>query len=118
MIQRYTLGKNEKLKSKKAIETLFTEGESFVQFPIRVVFIKNETSSPNQVAFSVSKRNFKLAVDRNKIKRLMREAYRLNKHDLESKGFHLIFIYTHRKIKPFSVIVSSMKTILKTIEKK
>ncbi len=118
MIQRYTLSKNEKLKSKKAIEKLFTEGESFVQYPIRVVFIKNESISINQVAFSVSKKNFKLAVDRNKIKRLMREAYRLNKHNLESKGFHLLFIYTHRKIKSFIMIETSIKIILKTIEKK
>lgn len=115
--KRYTLGKHEKLKSKKAIDKLFTEGKSFVQSPIRVVFIKNETDFPNQVAFSVSKRNFKLAVDRNRIKRLMREAYRLNKYELNSEGFHVLFIYTNRKIKSFDRVSSSMKIILNTINK-
>ncbi|APD07170.1 ribonuclease P [Flavobacteriaceae bacterium UJ101] len=118
MIKRYTLSKEEKLKSKKSIERLFSEGKSFVQHPIRIVYIKNETSDINQVAFSVSKRNFKLAVDRNRVKRLMREAYRLNKYDLNEKGFDFILIYTSRKIKSYLLIETSIKTILEKLEKK
>ncbi len=73
--------KKEKLKSKKLIEQLFTEGQSVSAYPLRLVYMK--TSFDDGVILktgvSVSKRNFKNAVDRNRIKRLLREAYRLNK---------------------------------------
>ncbi|NMH89644.1 ribonuclease P protein component [Flavivirga algicola] len=73
--------KKEKLKSKKLIEQLFEEGQSVSAFPLRLVYL--QTTFDDQViaktGVSVSKRNFKTAVDRNRIKRLLREAYRLNK---------------------------------------
>ncbi len=116
MEKRYTLGKKERLKSKKCIEQLFLEGKSFFCAPVRVVFIKNDSLQLNQVAFSVSKKHFKLAVDRNRIKRLMREAYRLNKYSLGEKGFQLMFIYSGRKIQSFSIIESSILSLLKKIK--
>ena len=71
----------EKLKSKKLIEQMFAEGHSVTAFPLRLVYL--ETSYDDNTAVktgvSVSKRNFKTAVARNRIKRLLREAYRLNK---------------------------------------
>ena len=73
--------KKEKLKSQKVIESLFTEGKSLTVYPLRLVYM--ETSFVDDVivkaGFSVSKKKFKKAVDRNRIKRLLREAYRLNK---------------------------------------
>ncbi|MDO5969131.1 ribonuclease P protein component [Flavivirga aquimarina] len=73
--------KKEKLKSKKLIEQLFSEGQSVSAFPLRLVYMP--TSFDDDVVaktgVSVSKRNFKTAVDRNRIKRLLREVYRLNK---------------------------------------
>ena len=71
----------EKLKSKKLIDQLFTEGNSISAHPLRLVFIETlfDDAVKLKVGVSVSKRNFKKAVDRNKIKRLLREAYRLNK---------------------------------------
>jgi ribonuclease P protein component len=78
---KYTYNKKEKLKSKKLIELLFTEGQSVSAYPLRLVY-KETTFEEDVVAktgVSVSKRNFKTAVDRNNIKRLMREVYRLNK---------------------------------------
>jgi len=73
--------KKEKLKSKKLIEELFAEGKVVSVFPLRLVYIKSSLKEGINLktSVSVSKRNFKNAVDRNKIKRLMREAYRLNK---------------------------------------
>jgi len=73
--------KKEKLKSKKLIEQLFTEGQVISVFPLRLVFIKTvfDDGVHLKTGVSVSKRNFKNAVDRNRIKRLMREVYRLNK---------------------------------------
>lgn len=78
---RATYSKKEKLKSKKLIEQLFAEGQSVSSFPLRMVYIATILDdSQVKVGVSVSKRHFKKAVDRNRIKRLMRESYRLNKH--------------------------------------
>ncbi|XMO87955.1 ribonuclease P protein component [Algibacter sp. AS12] len=77
----YTYGNKEKLKSKKLIDQLFTEGKSVSAYPLRLVYLGTALDN-NLIAktgVSVSKRNFKTAVDRNRIKRLLREAYRLNK---------------------------------------
>tara|TARA_R110002049_G_scaffold2846_4_gene23139 strand:+ start:5802 stop:6200 length:399 start_codon:yes stop_codon:yes gene_type:complete len=76
-----TLGKQERLKSKKLIEKLYTEGDSVKAFPLRMIYVQTKHTSdfPCQVGVSVAKRNFKLAVDRNRLKRLMRETYRLQK---------------------------------------
>ena len=79
---RFTLGQQERLKSKKLIEKLYEEGKSIKVFPLRMVYIQTEHTSkfPVQVGVSVPKRNFKSAVDRNRIKRLLRETYRKEKY--------------------------------------
>jgi len=78
---RNTLGKQERLKSKKLIEKLYAEGDSVKTFPLRLMYVQTAHTSefPCQVGVSVAKRNYKLAVDRNRLKRLMRETYRLQK---------------------------------------
>lgn len=74
--------KKEKLKSKIVIDELFTTGKSVSKYPLRMVFVPSENSEnvPLKTGVSVSKRYFKKAVDRNYFKRLLREAYRHNKH--------------------------------------
>lgn len=79
---KFTFNNKEKLKSQKLIESLFAEGQSVMAYPLRLVY---KTTTVNgdvliKTGVSVSKRQFKKAVDRNRIKRLLREAYRLNKH--------------------------------------
>ncbi|MFT6065061.1 MAG: ribonuclease P protein component [Paraglaciecola sp.] len=78
---KFTLGKKERLKSRKLIGRLYTEGNSVKAFPLRMVYLQTEHRSdfPAQVGVSVPKRNFKKAPDRNRLKRLMRETYRLQK---------------------------------------
>jgi len=78
---KYTLGKQERLKRRKLIEKLYTEGKSVKNFPLRMMYLQTQHTSdfPCQVGVSVPKRNFKLAVSRNRIKRLLRESYRLQK---------------------------------------
>jgi ribonuclease P protein component len=94
---RFTFGKPEKLKSRKLIGKLFEDGKSVKKFPIRLVYLQTEHTSdfPIQAGFSVPKRNFKKAVDRNRIKRLLREAYRHEKGALyEQLDKPYIFMFT------------------------
>lgn len=85
---KQTFKKEERLHEKKLIGTLFKEGKSFYKFPFKVVYLKLEEAQayPAKVLISVSKHNFKRAVDRNRIKRLIREAYRKNKHLLPGEN--------------------------------
>ena len=78
---KYTFTKKERLSSKKLIDQLFTEAKTFFSYPFKVFYLFKdaERDLPVQVLITVSKKNFKKAVDRNKIKRLVREGYRLNK---------------------------------------
>jgi ribonuclease P protein component len=78
----HTFSKEERLCSKRLITLLFSKGSSFNLYPLRFVYYTEPgiTPAPTQVVISVSKRHFKRAVDRNRLKRQMREAYRLNKH--------------------------------------
>jgi len=80
----FKFDKTEHLKSKKSIENLISNGRSFTFFPIKAKWIVLSSNSQTSVkcAFSVPKRNFKKAVERNYIKRIMRESYRLNKNEV------------------------------------
>jgi ribonuclease P protein component len=114
---KYTLGKEEKLKSRKQIERLFLEGESVKEFPLRLKFLKTdyELKFPFQVAFSVPKRNMKLAVDRIRVKRLLREVYRKNKYILlnnNSENYVVMFIYTDKKERKYEELEMKMISIL------
>ena len=97
---RYTFSKEEKLKSRKQIGLLFEKGESIKQFPIRIKYLKlSDAENLPKIAFSVPKRNFKLAVDRIRIKRLLRESYRKNKHILNyllSGEYILMLLFTDK----------------------
>ena len=98
---KYTLGKDEKLKSRKLIEHLFAEGKRVKSFPLQLIYLQigHDSEFPVKVGFSVPKRVVKLAVDRNRIKRMMREVYRLNKHFVaENLKYTYIFmlIYTDK----------------------
>lgn len=81
-----TFGKDEKLCSQTAITDLFSKGKQIFKHPVKLIWMPVEDGSiiSNKVIITVSKRNFKRAVDRNKIKRLLRECYRKNKHITEA----------------------------------
>ena len=110
--RRYTFPKEEHLCRKKLIDELFgKQGSSFGVYPLRIVWIKSAapTLAPPQVLISVSKRTFKRAVDRNWIKRLIREAYRLNKYRLvEQPNGHQVallgIIFTGKEKSPLALV--------------
>src|SRR5436190_14289454 len=117
---KFTFRKGERLNKEKDIKELFDKGSSFYLFPFKVLTlpITGNSDTVHQVLISVSKRSFKKAVDRNKIKRRIREAYRLQKHMLPSAPRHRIgFIYTHKQILPSQDISSKMVHVLKKISK-
>ncbi len=111
-----TFGKEEKLKSRKAIERLFTDAQSHSAYPLRIVYRVSEQEK-NQFAVSVSKKRFKLAVDRNKMKRRIREAYRLNKIILADSPlrYEMMVIYLSKDKKSFLEIEKAMQVILKKL---
>ncbi|MBC9794589.1 ribonuclease P protein component [Sinomicrobium weinanense] len=109
--------KAEKLKSKKHIERLFAEGKSISKFPLRLVYLKTGLPEETriQAAVSASKRNFKKAVDRNRIKRLLREAYRLNKYRITEEtdaSYAFMILYLGREIPEYEKIDHKMKQLL------
>jgi len=113
---RYTLGKEEKLKSKILIGQLFAEGKRVKAFPLQLIYlpINHDSNIPIKVGFSVPKRNIKLAVHRNSIKRLMREVYRKSKHDFSNnitKQYAIMFIYMGKDVIKYADIEFSMKKI-------
>ena len=120
-MEGFTLKKEERLCSQKIIGEMFTSGESFLSYPIKVVFQKTELpgSFPVQAAFTVSKRNFKRAVKRNLLKRRMREAYRLNKPDFyleiteKELQIAIMFVYIGKDIIEYPAIEKAMISALK-----
>jgi ribonuclease P protein component len=107
VMSKFTFRKEERLNKEIWIQELFTRGSSFHLYPFKVLFLPHpdEKYPVTQILISVPKRNFKKAVDRNTIKRRIREAYRLNKHTISaSRKWLIAYIYTAKDIQPSQVI--------------
>ena len=125
--RRYTLAKTERLCSKKLIERLFSGGNnSFPAYPLRVVYMwisSGEGTADVSMMISVPKKRFKHAVKRNRVKRQVREAYRLNKHILldaikaseENRRLVLAFIWLDNQLHSTSEISYKVKKLLNHI---
>ena len=133
--KQFTLGKDERLKSRKQIEQLFDKGKSFVVNPFRVYFIvsgvpiaigRSMVNEKGLLKFGVgvSVKNFKRAVDRNRIKRLVREAWRLQKNELQEKikitgkQLNAFFIYTGKELPDFATVKDKVGVALKKLADK
>lgn len=127
---RYTLSKEERICSKLQIEKLFGGGQShsLAAFPLRMVYLFEEADDerpPVSILVSVPKKYFKHAVDRNRVKRQVREAYRLNKHSIidkvQTRSSHrlmIAFIWTDSKLHDSSEVTKKVIGLLKRLEDK
>ncbi len=116
---KYSFSKKERLYGKKKIEELFRKGSSFYLSDFQVRYLETNEESPHQILISVPKRNFKRAVDRNLLKRRIREAYRLNKEIIhqgsKSMSFYIAFIYLSKQILTFQDIQTQLKKCLERL---
>ena len=128
MMAAPTFSKKERVVSKKLIESLFEKGDSqsLAAFPMRVVYMQVERQagdSPVQILISVPKKRFKHAVDRNRVKRQVRESYRLNKQIIcdvipENKQMLIAFIWLSDKHYPTNEVQKRVVTLLQKIARK
>ncbi|MES2425406.1 MAG: ribonuclease P protein component [Bacteroidota bacterium] len=117
----YTFTKEERLCNKRLIDELFHNGSSFLCYPFKASWLlaTDEQLVPVQILFSVSKKRFKHAVDRNQLKRRIREAYRLNKQrqlydQLNTAGKKIVLSvgYIGKEIAPYDLIEKKMLKLL------
>ncbi|MBR1400171.1 MAG: ribonuclease P protein component [Prevotella sp.] len=122
-----TLGKEERISSKRIVDRLFSggKGRSMVGFPIRLVYVKYSRESDREpdasVLISVPKRCFKSAVKRNRVKRQIREAYRHHKdlfHVPAGKCVAMAFIWTDNQLHSSEQVKRSVVGLLKRMNEK
>lgn len=120
----FSFRKRERLTSSKSISLLFQEGQSRSSFPFRILFsVREDGDIQARVAISVPKRLFKRAVDRNLLKRRIREAYRLNKEFFYTRleemnlKLNLVIQYQHKEILDFTSIEKGLQKVLEKLAK-
>ena len=132
MTQRHTLSKTERLKSYKRIRILFAQGQKFKVFPLVVYFLLRVEEVEGvegvegilQMGVSVGKRHFKRAVDRNLLKRRIREAYRKQKHELKETltasgiSMDIFLVYSNARISDYAEIETAMASALSILSDK
>ncbi len=122
-LNRFTFPKKEKLKSKILFESLFNEGKSVSRFPLKLIYLNTpfDDGAKIKVGVVAPKKKFKNAVDRNRIKRLSREAYRHNKslifNNIEG-NFAFLFLYLGNKMPGYADIEVAMKQLMEDFLKK
>jgi len=123
---QFTLKKTERISFQREIDCLFAQGNVFISYPLRVVYIEQKpfSGAPVSILVSVPKRRFKRAVQRNRMKRLMREAYRLNKTELlrhcqeKESGLLIAFLYIGNELCRWNEMETAMCKALNILKEK
>ena len=121
--QRYFLKKTDRLKSRTVIDLLFEKGNSFSNFPFKIIWLPQNNISTLQVGIGVSSRNFKKAVDRNRIKRVIRESWRLQKNQLQehlqagNKKLSVFILYTNKEIPEYDFVFEKITHVINRLIK-
>lgn len=122
MARIHTLGKEERLKSRKIIQQLFADGRKIVLPPYRALYLFDRVGNPGlKVGIAVSAKNFRKAVDRNRVKRLTRESFRLQKSALQQLlmekelSMHVFFIYTAKELPVYDDLFAKVGEIIKRL---
>ena len=110
----FPLNKSNSLKSTSEIDLVFKDGSRLSSKLISLYYVKSDKENSLRIAFSVGKKTHTLATTRNKLKRLMKEAFRVNGHEILSQNlpYNLVFIYFSSKEESFKSIEESMKSLL------
>jgi len=116
LAKEFSYNKKEKLKSKKQLDELFQKGKSFTVFPVKIFYaFADEQDNVIKTGVGVSSRHFKKAVHRNRIKRLLREAYRTEKQPLHAylnnneKQLVLFLLFIDKELPQYAVLKEKMK---------
>jgi len=123
-VERRLFPKSERLCLQKDIDRLFASGDTFVSYPLRIVYRSASIDDASKILVSVPKKRIKSAVMRNRIKRLIRESYRLNRNVSTEQGkqkenqLHIAFLYLSNDIKTYDDIEKAMRKALDTILQK
>jgi ribonuclease P protein component len=125
MAKQFSYGKAEKLKSRKLIEQLFSKGKTFIVFPIKVFYmpVDDKHDFRLKVGVGASSRNFKKATDRNRVKRLLREAYRTEKTlllehvKINEQKLALFFLYVDKTLPEYNLVKSKMQLVIERLTK-
>ena len=114
------LSKKNVLRKPSVLDLVFSSGQKESYPPFSLYYIKDDTLTNFRVAFSVGKKTHRLAVTRNKIKRLMREAFRLNIGSVDNKEFlmlNMVFVYYGSNIPDYGEVETSVKSLLVSLSK-
>lgn len=109
----FSLPRKDIIRSKKEIETLLAKGEVLFRYPIKAYWLRDTGAGASRMMVSVPKRNFKRAVKRNRLKRLVREAFRLNRNMLGSAEYDFMFVYLGKEICDYGTVESKIREILR-----
>ena len=111
----FSLPKKDIIRSKKDIEALLEKGETLFRYPLKAYFRSGNGASAPRMIVSVPKRHFKRAVKRNRLKRLVREAFRLNRNMLEGAEYDFLFVYLGKEMKDYGTVESSIREIFRQV---
>lgn len=123
-VRRNTFPKEEHLYGQTAVDMLFRKGKSFLAFPVKVTYLVTTDEMPVRCMVVAPKKKFKHAVDRNRVKRQLREAYRKNKHALvdwatsHEQQLHFSMVYVGDRLMPSSVVERKIKVALEKLQEK